>query len=187
MNAIAGWDADVLLLIQEHLRTAAGDTLLTVWSDLGNGGAVWIAAALLLLLFPKTRKAGLLALVGMLLNLGLVNGILKPLVERDRPWLVVEGLRPLLTSSDPNSFPSGHTSAAFAFTAAVCCSVDRVWVRVLAVAAAALMGWSRLYVGVHFPTDVLAGAVFGTLCGLAAVWLYRRYFSRIADLHRKGK
>ena len=180
-EAIAGWDAGVLLFIQEHLRSAAGDKLLVLWSTLGNGGVVWIASAAILLFFPKTRRAGVLALVGMLLNLGLVNGILKPLVERPRPWLVVEGLQPLLFTGDGHSFPSGHTSAAFAFAAAVCGSIERTWVRVLTVGAAALMGWSRLYVGVHFPTDVLAGAVFGTLCGLAAVWLGKRYFKKTGD------
>lgn len=173
IEAITAWDAGVLLFIQEHLRCGVGDKLLVLWTTLGNGGVIWITAAALMLFFPKTRKAGALALAAMLLNLGLVNGILKPLVERARPWLVVEGLEPLLKSSDRHSFPSGHTSAAFAFAVAVCATIDRRWVRITALCAAALMGWSRLYVGVHFPTDVLAGALFGSLCGFVAVWLCR--------------
>lgn len=114
MEVIAAWDAKLLLLIQEHLRTALGDLLLPVWSNLGNAGLIWIAAAVILLCFRKTRRAGAVALGGMLFSLLFVNGILKHLVSRTRPWLVVEGLQTLLRSNDPNSFPSGHTSAAFA-------------------------------------------------------------------------
>lgn len=176
LDAIAAWDASVLLLIQEHLRTAVGDVLLPLWSNLGNAGLIWIAAAAVLLCFRRTRRAGILALAAMALNLLAVNVVLKHLVSRARPWLVVEGLETLLRSNDPNSFPSGHTSAAFAFAASMCLHLDAGWGKALAVAAAVLMGWSRIYVAVHFPTDVLAGAVIGILCGLLAAWLYRRFF-----------
>lgn len=178
IEMITQWDGQILLYIQEHLRSEVGDLLMVLWSTLGNGGVVWICAAALMLFFPRTRRAGVLALSGMLLNLLAVNIVLKPLVDRARPWYVVEGLEPLLSSSDRHSFPSGHTSAAFAFAAALWSCLDVRWVKVLAVAAAALMGWSRLYVGVHFPSDVLAGAVIGSLCGLLAVGLYRKFFQK---------
>lgn len=175
LEAIAVWDAEVLLWIQANIRAPLGNVLIPLWSSLGNGGMLWIALALVLLLFRKTRRAGVLALGGMALNFLVVNVTIKHLVARPRPWLVVEGLEFLLFEPDPNSFPSGHTSAAFAFAAAVCCETGRVWVRVLALGAAVCMGLSRLYVGVHFPSDVLCGAVIGGLCGLAVVWLYRRW------------
>lgn len=178
--AIAGWDAAALLFIQEHLRCGIGDRLLPLWSNLGNGGMIWIAAAVLMLLFRRTRRSGALALGGMTLNLLLVNVILKQLVARPRPWLVVEGLETLLRSSDPNSFPSGHTSAAFAFATAMCLSLDVKWGKAVAVIAAVLMGWSRLYVGVHFLTDVLAGAILGVLCGLLAEWIFCWFQQRSA-------
>lgn len=173
LASIAAWDASVLLWVQEYLRTPLGNLIIPLWSSLGNNGLLWIALSLLLLLFRKTRRAGALALAGMALNFLAVNVVIKHLVARPRPWLVIEGLEVLLFEPDPNSFPSGHTSAACAFAAALCCELDRTWVRVLAVCAALFMGWSRIYVAVHFPSDVLCGAVIGTLCGLAAVWLCR--------------
>ncbi len=173
LSSIAAWDASVLLWVQEHLRTGLGNLIIPLWSSLGNSGMLWIALSLLLLCFRKTRRAGVLALAGMALNFLVVNVVIKHLVARPRPWLVVEELEILLFEPDPNSFPSGHTSAACAFAAALCCELDRTWVRVLVVCAALFMGWSRIYVAVHFPSDVLCGAVIGTLCGLAAVWLYR--------------
>lgn len=175
ISAVAAWDASVLLWVQDHVRTALGDWIIPLWSSLGNTGALWIVLSLLLLCFRRTRRAGALALGGMFINLLVVNGAIKHIVARPRPWLVVEGLEVLLFEPDPNSFPSGHTSAAFAFAAALCCELRIPWVRVLAVAAAAFMGWSRIYVAVHFPSDVVTGALIGVLCGLLAVWLYRRF------------
>lgn len=178
LEIIAGWDGQILLWIQESLRAGAADRWMVLWTALGNGGVIWICAAGLMLLFPRTRRAGVLAFTGLLINLLIVNVLLKPLVARARPWLVVEGLKPLLFSDDHHSFPSGHTSAAFAFAAAVSAGMKLRWVKVLVFAAAVLMGISRLYVGVHFPTDVLAGAVIGSLCGLLASVLVRKLSER---------
>lgn len=175
IDAIVSWDASVLLWVQENIRTAFGDLIIPFWSRLGNAGLLWITAALILLFFRKTRRAGVLALAAMLLNLVVVNGVIKHLVGRPRPWLTIEGLIVLVNEPDPNSFPSGHTSAAFAFALAVYQELSIPWVRVAVVAAAVCMGWSRIYVAVHYPSDVLAGAVIGALCGLAVVWLYRRF------------
>ena len=107
----------------------------------------------------------------MLLGLLVTNLTLKPLVSRARPWAVMENFATLVTSSDLNSFPSGHTCAAFAFGVALCAALPQKWAKAAALLAAALMGFSRLYVGVHFPTDVLAGAVIGTACGLLGAWV----------------
>ena len=81
---------------------------------------------------------------------------------------------PLVAEHDPNSFPSGHTCAAFAAASAWCRTLPRRWMKVTAVVLAALMGFSRLYVGVHFPSDVLAGMAVGLLCGWLACLLWRQ-------------
>lgn len=177
---IAAWDAGVLLFIQEHLRTAAGNAFIPFWSSLGDAGLIWIAAALALLLFKRTRRAGALALGSMALSLLFVNGILKHLVSRPRPWLVVEGLETILYSDDPNSFPSGHTCSAFAFACGLCGGAPARWMKAAALVLATLMGLSRLYVGVHYPSDVLAGAAVGALSGLLACALVRRWEKRRA-------
>ena len=80
-----------------------------------------------------------------------------------------------LMEHDPNSFPSGHTSASFAAASAWCRTLPRRWMGVTAVVLAALMGFSRLYVGVHFPSDVLAGVLVGLFCGWLACLLWQRF------------
>ena len=167
-------DGGVLLWLQEWVRCALLDPVMQVYTQMGNAGLLWIGVSVLMLCFPRTRKAGFLSLLAMLLGLLCTNVVLKHLVGRTRPWLVVDGLVPLVAEHDPNSFPSGHTCAAFASASAWWRTLPRRWMGVVGVVMAVLMGFSRLYVGVHFPTDVLAGAAVGLFCGWLAWLLWKR-------------
>ena len=160
--------------------------IMKLYTQLGNSGMLFIVLGLVLLLFKPTRKAGFSALCAMLIGLVVVNFTIKPLVARDRPWLVIEDFVNLVPEHDPNSFPSGHTNAAFAFALAVCVSAQKKWLKVAAVCAAVVMGLSRLYVGVHFPSDVLAGAVIGSLCGLLGAWVVKKAWERLSPRFQKA-
>lgn len=175
LDTILQLDGELLLAIQ-GLHMAWLDPLVSCYTKLGDAGLLWIALSLAMLFYKPTRRAGALALCAMILGLIVTNLTIKPLISRPRPWLDWP-IVPLVTEKDPNSFPSGHTCAAFA--------AAMVWVRALpwkggraaAVTAAVLMGLSRLYVGVHYPSDVLAGAVIGSLCAWAAWKVFRLYRS----------
>ena len=170
-EALAAWEGPFLLWVQENLRGAL-DPVVSFYTRLGDGGFLWIVLTLLLLLWPKTRRAGLAMALALVCSLLITNGLVKNLCQRPRAWLVVEGLTPLVTEKDPNSFPSGHSSAAFAAMTAL------IWARPglpeevrrradvpVCLILAVLMALSRLYVGVHFPSDVLCGTLVGCLCG----------------------
>lgn len=161
-------DGGLLLWIQEYLRGPVLNTVFTWYTSLGNAGTLFLVLGVLMLFFKRTRKAGVTVLVAMAIGLVCTNLVLKNLVARPRPWLNVAGLVPLIHEGDPNSFPSGHTTAAFAFAGAVIWAAPRKWMRWAALIAAILMGFSRLYVGVHYVSDVLAGVVIGLLAGLLA-------------------
>ena len=165
-------DGGFLLWLQ-NLRTPILNVLFSFYTQLGNAGLVWIVLSAAMLLHPRTRKAGFWALIAMLFGLLFTNVLLKHLVGRTRPWLVVEGLTALVDEHDPNSFPSGHTCAAFACCLTWARFAARRWVKVLCLVLAVLMGLSRLYVGVHFPSDVIAGCVVGCFCALLA-WAVQR-------------
>lgn len=186
LELIQGIDETALRWIADHLHAEWLDPLMKGYTSLGNGGWVFIAASIALLLLRRTRRAGATSLSAMLLGLLVTNLTVKPLVGRLRPWIVMERFTALVTSGDPNSFPSGHTCAAFAFAAALSSALPQRWAKAAAWSAAALMGFSRLYVGVHFPTDVLAGAMIGLLCGLAAGWLSRKTFKWLDDRKAVG-
>lgn len=178
-EVIQSMDERVLVWIADHLRCAVLDPIMRFYTQLGDMGLIFIGIALVLLFFKPTRRAGASALCAMLLGMIAVNLTIKPLVSRSRPWVVMEGFTALVAEHDPNSFPSGHTNAAFAFGVALCAVLPQKRAKAAALFAAALMGFSRLYVGVHFPSDVLAGAVIGTLCGLLGVWLVKRVMFRL--------
>lgn len=168
LEALSALDGAILIWIQDCLRFAVLDPWLKLYTMLGNSGLIWIVISLSMLCFKKTRKAGACALVAMLLGLLCTNVVLKHLVGRARPWLTVEGLIPMIAERDPNSFPSGHTCAAFAAAGVWRYALPRRWMRVTGIIMAALMGFSRLYVGVHFPSDVLVGCLVGLFCAWSA-------------------
>lgn len=183
---IQNLDETALRWIASNLRTEWLDPIAVLYTSLGNGGWIFIAVSIAFLFFYKTRKAGVSSLIAMLLGLIVTNLTVKPLVARLRPWIVMENFAALITSSDPNSFPSGHTCAAFAFAAALCAVLPQKWAKAAALIAAALMGFSRLYVGVHFPSDVLAGVLIGTVCGLAGAWIGSAAFKRFGARRAAG-
>jgi len=171
IDALLALDGGILLWLQENVRCMVLDVILGFYTKLGDAGLLWIILSLGMLVFPKTRKAGFLSLLSMILGLFVTNLTIKPLIARDRPWLVVEGLTHLVEENDPNSFPSGHTCAAFAAAASWYRTLPRKW-GITALVMAAVMGLSRLYVGVHFPSDVLVGMCVGLLCAWVAWRIY---------------
>lgn len=172
LDTLLTLDGGFLLWLQ-NLRTPILNVLFSFYTQLGNAGLVWIVLSAAMLLHPRTRKAGFWALIAMLFGLLFTNVLLKHLVGRTRPWLVVEGLTALVDEHDPNSFPSGHTCAAFACCLTWARFAARRWVKVLCLVLAVLMGLSRLYVGVHFPSDVIAGCIVGCFCAFLA-WAVQR-------------
>lgn len=166
------WELSVLNWIQETLHTAWGNVLWPAISALGNGGAFWIALALVLLCVKRTRRLGACVALALLLDVISCNLILKPLIGRLRPFEVEPALVPLIKLPADASFPSGHTAASFAAASALCFGRCRLYIPALVLACA--IAFSRLYLLVHFPTDVLAGAILGITCGFAGVKLIQQ-------------
>lgn len=171
LNQMLQADGQLLVAVQ-NLRVPWLDPVVSLYTQLGNAGLLWIALSLAMVLYKPTRRAGAAALMAMALGLLITNITIKPLVERARPWLAWP-IEPLVVERDPNSFPSGHTCAAFAASMIWVRTLPWSWGRTCGVVLAVLMGLSRLYVGVHYPSDVLVGAVIGTLCAWAAWKLYQ--------------
>ncbi len=171
-------DEAALWWIAEHLRTPWLTAILSFYTQLGNSGLLFIAAAVLMLLFKATRKGGAAALTGMLFGFLVTNVTLKHLVARARPWVVMEGFTALVAERDPNSFPSGHSCSAFAFAVALALILPQKWAKAAALIAAAVMALSRLYVGVHFPSDVLVGTLVGIVCGALGAWVVNKITAR---------
>ena len=176
LDTLQQLDGQLLVAIQ-GLHQPWLDPVVSFYTKLGDAGLLFIALSLGMLIYKPTRRAGLLALFAMILGLLVTNVTIKPLVERARPWLLWP-IEPLVTEKDPNSFPSGHTCAAFAAAMAWLRTLPGRGERILVVALAVLMGLSRLYVGVHYPSDVLVGALVGALCAWVAWKAFQVYDGR---------
>jgi len=165
MEALSQWEGQFLLFLQDNARGAL-DGPLSFITRLGDHGLFWIAVTLILLIPPRTRRIGLASVFALLLSLLISNIILKNLVARVRPYDYLAGLTPLTGPEHDWSFPSGHASASFASAWAMLRMKLRPrWPWVCAVVLAAMIALTRLYVGVHYPTDVLAGTCIGLLAG----------------------
>ena len=156
-----GWEFDILNGIQSVFQSDLMDQIMPAVTALGNGGIFWIAAGLVFTLYKKTRTFGICILTA------LVFVILKPLVARPRPFTSDPARILLIPRPEDYSFPSGHTAVSFAAASAAWFMKKRK-TGVAFGAVACLIAFSRLYLYVHYPTDVLAGAVIGILCGAAA-------------------
>ena len=160
MNPLIQFEGEILMWIQQHLRCGVLTPLMRILSTLGNGGAFWIVLTVLLLMLRRTRRTGAFCAVGMLLTFVAVNLLLKPLVGRTRPYELFDALSVLVKLPGDASFPSGHSANSMACAWAIFRTMDKKY-GVPALVLALLIALSRLYVGVHFPSDVLAGLIIG--------------------------
>ena len=163
-------DVAILLWIQENLRSDIWTGFWKGVTHLGDGGWFWIALGVVLLLFKKTRRTGITVLIALVIGALITNIIIKNSVARIRPYDFTDQIILLIGKQWDYSFPSGHSCASFA-AAYVCLNRLKPVYGIAAMILAALIAFSRLYVGVHYPTDVIGGIIIGLFSGWAALRL----------------
>jgi len=177
------FDLPILYWIQDHLKSGFMDFFMSTITHFGDGGIFWIAWAVLLLLFPKHRKTGLAMGIALILGVVVCNLFLKIQIARPRPFnfpASIYGTEILLIAENSDmSFPSGHTIASF--EAAVALIVFNRKMGIPAMILAVLVSFSRLYLFVHYPTDVIASVILGTLFALIGVWVMKKYYDKLPE------
>ena len=183
-EAIQSWDLSVLHWIVEHVQCGFLDAVMPVITLFGEHGIFWMALTAILMIVPKTRKIGFSMALALALGFALGNGAIKHLVDRIRPYALDPSLRsavldahPLASFPGDSSFPSGHTLASFECAVALFIR-NRKW-GVPALVLAVLIALSRLYLTVHFPTDVLAGAVLGSAIAVLSCMIVDFVYKKI--------
>lgn len=181
------FDLPILDWIQANLKNGFLNEVMPIITMFGDGGIFWIACAVILLCIPKTRKTGLGMAFALIMGLIVCNITLKPLVGRIRPYDFQEKLGvviPLLTERMHDfSFPSGHTIASF--EAATVLLINNKKLGIPAVILAVLIAFSRLYLYVHYPTDVIFSVFAGILFAFLGNWLAGKVMARFPG--KKGK
>lgn len=188
MDTLFQIEANILLWIQNSFRNDFLDPIVKFITHLGDHGILWIGLLIILLCIPKTRKAGIIGAVTLLLTFLVTNVCLKPLVARVRPYEMIEGLTRIVEKQSDRSFPSGHTANSMAVGVVLWMISQKCeklgdeklyfpkaagwFVLILSI----LIGLSRLYVGVHYPTDVLGGAIVAIV---NSIIVYRIFINKI--------
>lgn len=168
-------DVMIHYFIQDHFLNATLDQLMTFFTRLGDYGALWILLSVGLLLYPKTRTLGLMTIITLMLTAALGEVVMKHLVQRPRPPLPASTALLLQHIPSTFSFPSGHTASSFGAATTLfhwkASGVSRKTFSVLLYLVAVAIAFSRLYLGLHYFTDLVGGVVLGTLCSL---WVTRK-------------
>ena len=181
---ITDFDFQILNFLQQYCRTEELDWFFSNITRLGNAGILWILFAAILLLIPKTRRCGMIVSLALLLDFVVCNGILKNLIARIRPYDINTAVELLIEKPLDYSFPSGHTAASFAVVTVLYCTKSRL--RYPAFCIAVLIAFSRMYLYVHYPTDILGGVLVGMFCGCAAVQIFQIWMQRRNQKKQQG-
>lgn len=168
------FELSILNFIQEKFKCAFLDWFMPVITKLGDGGIFWIVIAVILLISKKYRKIGAMMSVSLILGLIFGNGILKNVVARTRPYDMDNvGVTLLVKRLSDFSFPSGHTLASFEACTVLMINNKKMGIPALIIAI--LVALSRLYLYVHYPTDVIGGIVLGVLFGFLACFIVNKF------------
>jgi len=173
ISTIQQIDFTILDFIQNNFRFQILDKTMPYISLIGNAGAVWILITILLLSSKKNRFAGLVMALALISCVLIGNVTLKHLVARIRPFNIHNEIVLLIPHPTDFSFPSGHTMSSFAATTVLLLYNKKwgIWATILAI----LIAFSRLYLYVHYPSDILAGLIIGILIAIASTKLLNNY------------
>lgn len=166
-------DENILLFIQENIRNPVLTKIFVPLTVFGNAGIFLIILGIVLSLIKKTRRLGVGILTALLINFIINDLFIKNIIRRVRPFNSVAGLNVLIKPPKSFSFPSGHTSSFFACTTVIFNSSKKYGTIFLLMSF--MMGFSRMYVGVHYPSDVLAGMIIGIISGISTICIYRLF------------
>lgn len=169
-------DDTIITFIYHNLHTAALDEIMIFITSLGNSGIIWIAVTFIFLLYKQTRKIGVLLAFSLLTELFLCDGILKNIFERPRPFTRFE-IDLLIKAPGSYSFPSGHTASSF--TAAFIIFYHQRKIGIFALILASLIGFSRIYLFCHYPSDVLGGVFLAFLISIFTIKACKFYEAKL--------
>ena len=176
MQKLYQWEKRMILRLNSNSHPAA-DQLMLWATRMGNGGLAWIAVSLIMM-GMGWRLEGLMTLLALSLTAFLINLVINPMFTRKRPYEILKSVRTMIAPPFGSSFPSGHAASSFA-------AASMLWFfnmpfRHLALVLALLIAVSRVYLMVHFPSDVLVGVVSGIVISYLTYLLALRMGIQVA-------
>ncbi len=163
IEAIVNLDVAITQFFANTAPPPILDKIMMFVTYLGEGGFIWILCGIILLIFKKTRIIGISLLLSLAFTFLLSQVVIKNIVNRPRPYLIVDGIKLLIAPPLGSSFPSSHSATAFASAMALF-HFNKVY-GAIALAFAAVVAFSRIYLCVHFLSDVVVGSILGVITG----------------------
>ncbi|AZV56564.1 phosphatase PAP2 family protein [Clostridium sp. AWRP] len=183
LRKIDMFDNYILLSIKKYVQNKYLDMLMPIVTDMGNLGIVWIIIAIILILDKPYRMIGSVVILTLIVSTIAGEGIVKHIVRRTRPCNQQNSLNMLISKPISYSFPSGHTLSSFA--AAEVLSMYFTEYKLIFIGIAFLIALSRMYLYVHYPTDVIAGVILGILCSkLIFIILQEGFMEKVAMFYQ---
>jgi len=171
-ETIQNIDLEILSYIQEVVSNTFLDKLMIFITLLGSKGAIWIISSLVLLINKKTRRVGIMAMTALILTGILGEAVIKPLVKRARPFVDHPSFNLMIKPPSTYSFPSGHTASSFAVAGVLTRELKKYGIVFLILAT--LIAFSRIYLFVHYPSDVVVGIIMGLMCSWITVKVFNK-------------
>lgn len=186
MNMIQNIDNTILQYIQQHMKNPILDGIMPFVTSLGNKLTIWSVVALILLINKKYRTYGIMIICSLILCFIVGNLTLKPWVARIRPFDASPLINKLLIKPPSDfSFPSGHTMCSFAPATVLFYMNKRIGFYSFFLGS--LIGFSRLYLYVHYPSDVFSGAIIGVLLGITTIIMFNNIKRKKYNIITKNK
>lgn len=164
------FDEALLFSVQRNQSRRLSIAMLA-FTIMGNGGLIWAILSGFLILNPSTSRYGLYMVVALLLCALANNVIFKSFFDRERPCDIYKNVPLLIKRPFGSSFPSGHTATSFACAVTLIHMDPRLGL--IALFLAFIIAFSRLYLFVHFPTDIIFGILSGAACGIIGIQIVR--------------
>lgn len=172
LETILNIDLEILNYIQNSIGNTAIDKLMVFMTMLGNKGIIWIVISLFLVINKKTRRVGIMSMTALILTGILGEAVIKPLVKRARPFIDHPSVNLIIKAPSSYSFPSSHTALSFTVAAILLKEFKKYGMMFLVLAT--LIAFSRVYLFVHYPSDVVVGVIMGLTCA----WITNKAFNR---------
>ena len=167
-------DNTILRWINVKFRNKTFDKIMPIITSAGNLGIIWIVISVLLITKKDYRVLGQTILIALVITTIIGEGIIKNIVKRKRPFYGDDDKELLISRPITYSLPSGHTASSFAVATVFIKTDNAASLEIMLLAC--LIAFSRIYLGVHYPSDVIGGGIIGTLCGLITVMLFMSKF-----------
>lgn len=178
------FDIKILNFIDKHLRCKILDKLMPLITTLGNGGAIWIIISLCLINNKCHKNEGYMVIASLALTTIIGEGIIKHLFRRARPFIKMKQSKLLIARPITYSFPSGHSASSFAAAGIFVMMNSRVSLYMIILAS--LIAFSRLYLNVHYPSDVVIGIILGIICSKAVIFVFCNILMNVLYIYNEN-